>query len=285
MAFIGFAYMVVFRYLPMYGVLIAFQDFDIVKGVFSSPWIGLENFQYLLSFPDFYKVLKNSVLISLYRILWGFPAPILLAVVLNEIKNRAFKSAAQTVLYLPHFISWVVIAGLVVNFTSVPDGVINAFLARFGAAPVAFLQKKEYFRSIIVISDIWKEAGWGTIIYLAAMSGISEDLYEAAVIDGAGRLRRILHITLPGIMSTVVVMLVLRMGSVLKNGFEQIFLLYNALVYDVADVFETFTYRVGMIDARYGFATAVGLFQSAVGLVFVLVSNKAANALGEGGLW
>lgn len=187
--------------------------------------------------------------------------------------------------YLPHFISWVVIAGMVINFTSVPDGVINAALSKFGAEPIAFLQKPQYFRSIIVISDIWKEIGWGTIIYLAAISGVSSDMYEAATIDGANRLQRIIYITLPSIMSTVVVMLIMRLGSVLKNGFEQIFLLYNATVYDVADVFETFTYRIGMIDGRYGFATAVGLFQSVVGLVFILSANKLAKKFGGGGLW
>ena len=247
--------------------------------------MGWDNFTYLFSFPDFYNVLKNSILISLYRILWGFPAPILLALVLNEVRRQRVKRVVQTVVYLPHFISWVVIAGMVINFTSVPDGVINAALSKFGAEPIAFLQKPQYFRSIIVISDIWKEIGWGTIIYLAAISGVSSDMYEAATIDGANRLQRIIYITLPSIMSTVVVMLIMRLGSVLKNGFEQIFLLYNATVYDVADVFETFTYRIGMIDGRYGFATAVGLFQSVVGLVFILSANKLAKKFGGGGLW
>lgn len=282
---IGLSVIILFKYFPMYGVLIAFKDLDVVKGIWDSPWVGWDNFTYLFSFPDFYNVLKNSILISLYRILWGFPAPILLALVLNEVRRQRVKRVVQTVVYLPHFISWVVIAGMVINFTSVPDGVINAALSKFGAEPIAFLQKPQYFRSIIVISDIWKEIGWGTIIYLAAISGVSSDMYEAATIDGANRLQRIIYITLPSIMSTVVVMLIMRLGSVLKNGFEQIFLLYNATVYDVADVFETFTYRIGMIDGRYGFATAVGLFQSVVGLVFILSANKLAKKFGDGGLW
>ncbi len=282
---IGLSVIILFKYFPMYGVLIAFKDLDVVKGIWDSPWVGWDNFTYLFSFPDFYNVLKNSILISLYRILWGFPAPILLALVLNEVRRQRVKRVVQTVVYLPHFISWVVIAGMVINFTSVPDGVINAALSKFGAEPIAFLQKPQYFRSIIVISDIWKEIGWGTIIYLAAISGVSSDMYEAATIDGANRLQRIIYITLPSIMSTVVVMLIMRLGSVLKNGFEQIFLLYNATVYDVADVFETFTYRIGMIDGRYGFATAVGLFQSVVGLVFILSANKLAKKFGGGGLW
>ena len=174
---------------------------------------------------------------------------------------------------------------MVVNFTAVPDGIINLILGKFGIEPIAFLQKSQYFRSVIVISDIWKEVGWGTIIYLAAITGVSSELYEAARIDGAGRFQQIYHVTLPGIMSTVIVMLIMRMGSVLKNGFEQIFLLYNAMVYDVADVFETFTYRVGMVDSRYGFATAVGIFQSVVGLIFILTANKLARKFGDGGLW
>ena len=282
---IGLSVIILFKYFPMYGVLIAFKDLDVVKGIWDSPWVGWDNFTYLFSFPDFYNVLKNSILISLYSFLWGFPAPILLALVLNEVRRQRVKRVVQTVVYLPHFISWVVIAGMVINFTSVPDGVINAALSKFGAEPIAFLQKPQYFRSIIVISDIWKEIGWGTIIYLAAISGVSSDMYEAATIDGANRLQRIIYITLPSIMSTVVVMLIMRLGSVLKNGFEQIFLLYNATVYDVADVFETFTYRIGMIDGRYGFATAVGLFQSVVGLVFILAANKLAKKFGGGGLW
>ena len=282
---IGLSVIILFKYFPMYGVLIAFKDLDVVKGIWDSPWVGWDNFTYLFSFPDFYNVLKNSILISLYRILWGFPAPILLALVLNEVRRQRVKRVVQTVVYLPHFISWVVIAGMVINFTSVPDGVINAALSKFGAEPIAFLQKPQYFRSIIVTSDIWKEIGWGTIIYLAAISGVSSDMYEAATIDGANRLQRIIYITLPSIMSTVVVMLIMRLGSVLKNGFEQIFLLYNATVYDVADVFETFTYRIGMIDGRYGFATAVGLFQSVVGLVFILSANKLPKKFAGGGMW
>lgn len=281
----GMLYLIIFRYVPMYGILIAFKDFDVVKGIWGSAWVGMKNFQYLFSFPDFYVVLKNSILISIYRILWGFPAPVIMAVMLNEIKNMTYKRTVQTIIYLPHFISWVVIAGIIINFLSPTDGAVNYLIQMFGGTPVAFLQKPEYFRSVIVISDIWKETGWGTIIYLAAINGINEELYESAYIDGANKLQRIWYITLPGIMSTIVVMLILRMGSVLRNGFEQIFLLYNSMVYQVADVFETFTYRIGIIEGRYGFATSVGIFQSVVGLIFILLTNRLAKKYGDGGLW
>ncbi len=281
----GLIYLLVFKYAPMYGVLIAFKDFDIMAGILKSPWCGFDNFKYLFSSSDFYVLLRNSLLISLYRLIWGFPAPILLALMLNEMHSKNYKRAMQTVVYLPHFISWVVIAGILSNMLSPSGGLINHMLGMFGIKPVAFLQNSNYFRSIIVVSDIWKTAGWGTIIYLAAMTGINAELYEAALIDGASKMKRIIHITLPGIASTVVVMLILRMGTVLQNGFEQIFLLYNPLVYQVADVFETFTYRIGLIEGRYGFAAAVGLFQSVVGLVMILATNKLAKIYGEGGLW
>ena len=281
----GLVFLVIFAYIPLIGLVIAFQDFDLFLGAANSPWVGLKHFIAFFTSDSFWTLMKNTLGISFLKLIFGFPAPIILALLCNEIRQEKTKRVFQTVTYLPHFISWVVIAGMVINFTSVPDGVINAALSKFGAEPIAFLQKPQYFRSIIVISDIWKEIGWGTIIYLAAISGVSSDMYEAATIDGANRLQRIIYITLPSIMSTVVVMLIMRLGSVLKNGFEQIFLLYNATVYDVADVFETFTYRIGMIDGRYGFATAVGLFQSVVGLVFILSANKLAKKFGGGGLW
>lgn len=282
----GMLYILVFRYIPMYGVVIAFKEFDLVKGIWKSPWVGIENFRYIFSFPDFYKVLKNSILMSAYRLVWGFPAPVILALMLNEVRNMKYKKLVQTVVYLPHFISWVVIAGIIYNFLSPTDGLFNYILVQvFGGDTVAFLQQPRYFRSIIVISDIWKEAGWGTLIYLASMASIDSEIYEAATIDGASRMQRIWNITIPGIMNTVVVLLILRMGSVLRNGFEQIFLLYNPLVYDVADVFETFTYRIGLIDGRFSFATAVGIFQSVVGLILIYATNRIAKKYGEGGLW
>ena len=281
----GLVYLFIFNYIPMYGVLIAFKDFDVIKGIWGSSWVGLNHFHTLFTAPDFYNILKNSLLISFYRLVWGFPAPIIVALMLNEIHHNSFKRITQSLLYLPHFISWVVISGIVYNFLSPAGGALNIIIEAFGGQPVAFLQKPEWFRSIIVVSDIWKELGWGTIIYIAALTGIPGELYEAAIIDGASRLQRMFYITLPGIASTVIVLLTLRMGSILKNGFEQIFLLYNPMVFDVADVLETYTYRVGLLEGNFSFSTAVGIFSSVVGFVLIHLANKLAKRMGEGGLW
>lgn len=278
-------YLLIFNYIPMFGTVIAFKDFSMVKGIWKSPWIGFENFAYLFQSSEFYRIFRNSILLSFYRLIWCFPVPIILALFLNEIKNRGFKRVSQTILYLPYFISWVVLAGMITQFLSPTEGIINYMLGFFGIEPIPFLQKPEYFRSIIVISDVWKNSGWDTIIYLAAIAGIDQEMYEAAYIDGATKLQRVIKITLPSIMSTVIVMLILRMGSVLKNGFEQILLLYTPMTYEVADVFETYTYRIGVINGRLGYSTAVGIFQSLIGLVMITVSNRLAQKFGEASLY
>ena len=279
----GLIILFIFSYMPLYGLLMAFQDFDIVSGISGSPWAGLDNFRQIFASPGFLKVLRNSLLISFYRLLWGFPAPIVLALMLNELPSKKFRKISQTAIYLPHFISWVVLVGIVQTFLSPSGGLINIVLEAMGKPSVAFLQKPEYFRTIIVATDVWKETGWGTIMYLAALSGINPELYEAAMIDGCGRMKMIRHITLPGIMNTVVVVFVMRMGVVLKNGFEQIFLLQNSLVLDVSEVFETYTYRLGLIDGAYDIASAVGLLQSVVGFILVITSNSLARRFNEGG--
>ena len=281
----GTAFIIIFRYVPMYGVLIAFQDFSVVRGIWRSPWVGFANFIYLFTSSSFYEILRNSVLISLYRLIFAFPVPVLMAILLSEMRGIVYKKVIQTIIYLPHFISWVVIAAMVYNFLSPSTGLVNKVIVALGGKPRAFLQDPRAFRGIIVASDIWKESGWGTIIYLAAIVGIDPELYEAAVIDGANRFRRIRHITIPGIVNTIIVILILRMGSILRNGFEQIFLLYSPLVYEVADVFETYTYRVGIREGRFSFATAVGLFQSLIGLVLILTTNALARRYGESSLW
>lgn len=281
----GMLQIIIFDYIPMYGIIIAFKNFSFVKGIWGSEWIGFKNFQYLFQSKDFFMILGNSLTFSILRLLWGFPAPILLALMLNEIGNVKYKRTIQTALYLPHFISWVVVAGMIINILSPTYGVINHSIKFFGGQAIPFLQKPEFFRTIVISAEIWKGAGWGTIIYLAAMAGIDSEMYEAALIDGASRIQRIVYITIPSIMSTVVVVLILRMGSVLRNGFEQIFLLYNPMVYDVADVFETYTYRVGIMEGRFSYSTAVGIFQSVVGLVLIYTSNKLAKKVGEGRLW
>lgn len=280
----GMIYLLVFNYVPIYGILIAFKKFSLVRGILASPWVGFENFDALFGSIHFFRVLRNSLLISSLRLVWGFPVPVILAILLNEVRHRGYKSAVQTIVYVPHFISWVVIIGIVMNFFS-PEGAVNWVLRLLGLDAVNFLIEPRYFRGIVVATEIWKEAGWGTIIYLAAISSVDPQLYEAAIVDGASRLRRIWHITLPGILSTVVVLLILRLGLILDNGFEQIFLLYNSLTLDVADVFETFAYRTGLQEGRFAFATAVGLLKSTVGLALILSTNALARRLRETALW
>lgn len=281
----GIAYFIIFHYIPMYGVSIAFLDYNPVAGMLESKFIGLENFKLLFQSDNFLKVFRNSLWISILRILWGFPIPIMIAVMLNEIRLKKFSRFAQTALYMPHFISWVVLSGIVINLLSPANGAVNQLLNTFGVEPIAFLQNEKYFRSILVITDIWKEAGWGAIVYIAAISGIDTEMFEAAKVDGVTMMQKIRYIILPSITPTIVVLFILRLGSILRNGFEQIFMLYSTPVYDVADVFETFTYRIGLGQGQFGFATAVGLFQSVVGLILVLTTNKISKKIGEGGLW
>lgn len=281
----GFMYLFVFKYIPMFGIVIAFKKFNIVKGIWGSEWVGIENFRFLFQSKDFWIVFKNSIVLSLYQILWGFPVPILLAIMLNEVGNAVYKRITQTIMYLPHFISWVIIAGMVINFLSPTTGVINHIIKFFGGSPVAFLQQPEYFRTILISAEIWKGAGWGTIIYLAAITGIDKEVYEAATIDGASRIQRIRYVTLPGIMGTIVTLLILNTGHIMSNGFEQVFLLYNPLTYSVADVFETYTYRIGIQSGRFSYASAAGLFQSVIGLILILSTNRVAKSFGERGIW
>lgn len=281
----GLLYLLVFKYVPMYGIILAFKEWSVVKGVWGSKWVGFENFNYLFSSKSFLQVFRNSIVISLLRLLWGFPVPILLALAMNEVRSGYIKRPVQTLLYLPHFISWVVITGMVFNFTNTSTGVINVIIKAMGNEPIPFLQSSEHFRGVLIIMEIWKTSGWGTIVYLSAMASIDPNLYEAAIIDGAHRFQRIWHVTLPSIASTIVVLLILRTGRILNNGFEQIFLLYNPLVYEVADVFETYVYRTGLREGRFSFATAVGMFQGVVGLILIFTTNTISRRVGEGGLW
>ena len=280
----GCIYFIVFHYIPMYGVVIAFQDFKVTRGLFGSEWVGLENFRLAFSSSEFYRILKNSLCISLLRIIFGFPAPIILALLLNELRSVAYKRVMQTVMYLPHFVSWVIAAGLVMNLLA-SDGVVNMIIKKAGGQTIMFMQTKELFWPLIVITDIWKSAGWGAIVYLAALTGIDPQLYEAARIDGANRLQCVFRISLPCITNTIVILLILRMGGILCNGFEQIWLLSNATIRTVSDVFETYNYRVGLIGGRMGYTAAIGMFQSIVGLVLIFSTNLFARSLGERGLF
>lgn len=278
------AYFLIFHYVPMYGVTLAFKEFDIEKGILGSPWVGLKHIQAFLSNPYSYKLIRNTVLLRLWQLALAFPAPIVLALLLNEIRQQRFKRIVQTCSYLPHFISLVVVCGMIISFLA-SDGPVNSIIKFFGGKPYPWLQRAEWFRPIFVFSGIWQGTGWGSVIYLAALTAINPELYEAAVIDGAGRWQRMWHITLPGIAPTVTIMFLLNMGQMLNVGYQKVLLLYSGATYETADVLGTYIYRRGITGADYGFATAVGLFQSLVGLVFVVGSNWVAKRLGDTSLW
>ena len=277
----GLIYLIVFHYIPMYGIVMAFQNFSFKKGIFGSPFNNFANFRELFGSQIFYRVLRNSLFLSITRLLFSFPVPILLALMLNEIHSRVFKRTTQTLMYLPHFLSWVVLGGIVVNMLSMTDGLINDLIASSGGTKINFLGSTEWFRTVIIGSHIWKEAGWGTIIYLSALTAINPEYYDAARVDGANRLQQTLYITLPGISGTIIIMLILAVGGLMNNGFEQIFLFKNNLNQSVAEVFETYVYQVGIAGGRYSYSTAVGMFKNVVGAVLVFSSNMIAQKLGQ----
>ncbi|MDQ0061422.1 ABC transporter permease [Paenibacillus harenae] len=281
----GIIYFLVFNYVPMYGVIIAFKDFNFAKGIWNSAWIGFENFRYMFGLSDFYTVFWNSLYLSFLKLAIGFPFPILLALFLNEMRNRTYQKITQTIIYLPHFISWVVIGGILVNFLSPSWGVLNLFLKQLGIEPIFFLADNDYFRPLVVLSSVWKDSGWESIIYLAAIVSINSELYEAAGIDGASRLQRLWYVTIPSIKSTIIILLILRLGHIMNNGFEQIFVLQNPMNLGVSEVFETYAYRVGILGGRFSFGATVGLFTSVIGLIFLLASNRIAKFMKEDGIW
>ncbi|MEG2583394.1 MAG: ABC transporter permease subunit [Oscillospiraceae bacterium] len=280
-------YYIVFKYFPMYGVIIGFKDFKFSEGVLGSAWVGLKHFKALFGAADFYMILKNTLLLNLYSIVFSFPAPIILAILLNELKGQRFKRSVQSILYVPHFLSWIVLGGMVMTIFSPSSGVVNALLKIFGGDPIYFMIDDFWWPVIFTMSGIWQSAGWGTIIYLAAISGIDPELYEAAKIDGAGKIRCMMNITLPSIKGTIAIMLILRMGSVMDVGFEQVIALQNPAVRDVSEVISTYVYRVGLQGAKYSYTTAIGLFQSVISFILVVGTNALVNKLndGEGGLW
>lgn len=282
------AYFLIIKYIPMFGILIAFNDYNPamgVRGFFTAKWIGFNHFEVFFKSIYFKEIIWNTIVISLYKLIFGFPAPVLLALLLNELRIKWYKSTLQTLTYLPHFISWVVMAGMMFELLSVTTGEVNELLTAFGVEPINFLSSKEWFRTVLVASDIWKEIGWGAIIYLAALAGVDPQQYEAAVIDGANRLRQTWHVTLPGIAPAIVVIFILRLGYILDAGFEQIFLLYNPNVYKVADIIDTYVYREAFLNGRFGFATAVGLFKSIIALFLIVLANRLAKRLGHSGIY
>ena len=279
------AWYLVFQYYPMLGLQMAFKKYSIYLGMSGSPWVGFDNFVSFFQGPYFLRTLKNTVLISLYSLIFSFPAPIILALLLNEVKHMVFKRTVQTLTYLPHFISIVIVAGFVTNFLSPTNGIINLLLAKLGFEKLYFLVIPEYFRTIFISMNIWREVGFGSIIYIAALSAINPELHEAAIIDGANKWKRVLHVTLPGIIPTIMIMLILKIGSLLDVGYEAIILLYQPSTYEVSDVISTYVYRTGLQDGRYDLGTAVGLFNSVVGLVLVVCANKLSKKYTESGLW
>ncbi|RCW45454.1 ABC transporter permease [Paenibacillus prosopidis] len=275
----------IFHYGPLYGVLLAFKDFSPRLGILNSPWIGLDHFKFLFfQSPDFMRIFRNTVLISCYHMIFGFPAPIILALLLNELRLGWFKRIAQTISYLPHFFSWVVLSGVVIVMLSPSEGPVNFLLKLVNIEPIYFLADTDYFRSTLVGTGIWKEIGWGTIIYLAALSGIDPALYEAAVIDGANRIKQIWYITLPSILPVITILFILSLGGILNAGFDQIFNLYNPAVYEVADIIDTYVYRVGILGAQFGLTTAVGLFKNVIGIALVLGTNYVVKKMGQEGV-
>lgn len=281
----GLLLLVLFKYTPMYGVLIAFQDYNIFDGIVGSKWVGLQQFSKLMQSTEFMQVFTNTLLISVYKIVLLFPIPIVIALLLNEIRFPAFKRTIQTIIYMPHFLSWVIISGLFMTILSPSDGLVNAVIQWLGGEPIPFFMDNHLFRSVVVFTAGWKEIGWNAIIFIAALASVEQEQYEAASIDGANRLQQMWHISLPGIVPTIILMLILRLGMVLDAGTEQILTMYNPTVYASGDVIGTFVYRTGLGKMDYSFSTAVGLFNSVVGFILVVSGNRLSKKLLNRGIW
>lgn len=283
MALPGVLYFIIFKYVPLGGSVIAFQNYQIMKGIFGSSWVGFDNFTFLFTYQDFYNVLRNTAVIAFYKLVFGFPAPIILAVLFNEVRHMLAKRVMQSLFYLPHFLSWVVVGGIVFEMLS-NKGVVNMFRGWMGMEPILFMQQERFFRPIVVLSGIWKEVGWGTIIYLAAITGINPNLYEAAVMDGANRWKQTIHITLPTMFPTILTLFLLNIGNFLELGFDQVYNLLTPMTYAVGDIIETYVYRAGVLQGQYSVTTAIGLFQSVIGFALLWIFNRLARKT-EQGLW
>ncbi|KRE64900.1 protein lplB [Paenibacillus sp. Soil750] len=280
------SFYLLFKFAPMIGEIIAFKNYRFADGVFGSQWVGLKHFQMIFASPDFWRILRNTLVLNLYSLVFGFPIPVVLALLLNEVRRKWYKSIVQNMLYVPHFMSWAVLGGIVVAVLSPSTGVVNMVLKKIsGGESVYFMADSFWWPLIYTLSSTWREAGWGTILYMAAMASIDPQLYDAAKMDGANKLRQIWHITLPGIRSTIAVLLILRMGQMMDVGLEQTLVLQNNSVLDVADVISTYVYRVGLQNMSYSYTTAIGLFQSAIGLILIVGVNRMIRMTGERGLW
>lgn len=275
----GVIYFAVFCYGPMYGILMAFKDYNISKGVWGSPWVGLKHFKELVQSVYFGRLVKNTFLLSIEQLLWSFPIPIAFALLLNEIKNKHFQRFAQTAAYLPHFVSVVVVVGILKDLLSSNGGVITQVLSTFSVAPKNYFNLPGAFRPLYVGSGVWQEFGWNSIIYVAAISGIDQQMYESAALDGAGKWQKLVHITLPSIAPTIILLLILNMGNMLNIGYEKVILMYNSATYSTADIFSTYVYRKGLLNAQYSFAAAVGLANSLINIVILLTANFTAKKM------
>ncbi|MFD0678400.1 MULTISPECIES: ABC transporter permease [unclassified Paenibacillus] len=281
----GLLFFIIFKYIPMGGILIAFQNYDPFDGFLKSKWVGFEHFQRLFQDPDFWQIFSNTLIISALNLFFYFPVPIILALLLNEVRHSWFKKGAQTLVYVPHFLSWVVIVSMTALLFSTQDGGINNLLSTWGYERIELMTNPAYFRMLYLFQVIWKEAGWSAIIFLAALASVDPTLYEAARVDGASRLRQIWHINLPALRSTIVILFILRLGHVMDTGFEHILLLQNSLNVDISEVFDTYVYHVGIVQGEYSYTTAVGLFKAFIGLGLVYLANRASRKLGEEGVY
>ncbi len=278
-------YYIVFHYIPMGGIVIAFKNYSIFRGIWKSPWVGMENFSKLFAIAEFSNAIKNTLVLNVLNLVFGFPAPIILALMLNELSGRHFKKIAQTVLYLPHFLSWVIIGGLVTTLFATQTGIINRGLASMGISPVPWLTESRNWVVMYVFVSVWQSIGWGAIIYLSAITSVGEDLYEAARIDGCSRFQMTYKITLPSIRPTIVIMLILKIGSMMSIGFEQPQMLKNPMVNDSGDVISTFIYRYGLENGKYSISTAAGLIQSVINFALVITANAVSNRISDEGIW
>lgn len=280
----GILFFIVYRYIPISGLVVAFQDYKVFRGITGSEWVGLHHFQYLFNSSEFYRITRNTLILSVLDLLIVFPSGIILSLMLNEVKNAIFKRSIQSIVYLPHFLSWVIVGGMVMTFLSL-DGPFNQLMNLFGVDPKIYIQDSFYFRPIVILSSIWKEVGWSTIIFLAAISGVNPSLYEAARIDGAGRFRMMWNITVPSILPTIMILFLLRIGQLLDTSFEQIYVLYNSAVYDVGDVLDTYIFRNGIEQGLYSYTAAIGLFKSVIGFVLLFGANYLSHRLTNSSLF
>lgn len=278
------AFYIIFNYKPMYGAIIAFKEYTPALGISESPWVGFDNFRRFFSSVYFGRLIKNTILLSLYNLIFGFPAPIILALLLNEVRSKKFKSVAQTITYLPHFISLIVVTGMLTDFC-ITSGLFNDIIVLLGGERSPLLQNPSLYRTIYVASSIWQEIGWGSIIYLSALAGVDSQLYEAAQIDGAGKWKQLLHVTLPAIAPTIIIMFILKMGTLMNMGYEKTILLYNPSTYETADIISSYIYRIGLLEQDWSYSTAIGLFNSVINFGLLLITNKMSKRFSETSLW